>query len=160
MPEYRHTQTVQKSEEAQQVPFPERGDQNIVKDAQIQRQVQMIQKMPSEIHRRSRTCGCPVPSKQQCNRHVQYFRSRADDRRVCAVARSGVADLEQTSLRKRKGALKTPRKAFSRRCTAGVNAKEKRRRRSAFSSGFIQQKHCAQQNSKRGDARVHDRRPR
>ena len=30
--------------------------QNIVKDAQMQRQVQMIQKMPSEIHRRSRTC--------------------------------------------------------------------------------------------------------
>ena len=34
MPEHRHT--------AQQVPFPERGDQNIVKDAQVQRQEQMI----------------------------------------------------------------------------------------------------------------------
>ena len=29
--------------------------QNIVKDAQVQRQMQMIQKMPSEIHRKSRT---------------------------------------------------------------------------------------------------------
>ena len=28
----------------------------ILKDAQMQRQVQMIQKMSSEIHRRSRTC--------------------------------------------------------------------------------------------------------
>ena len=50
MQEYRHTQTLQKTDEAQQVPFPERRDQNIVKDAQTQRQVQMIQKMPSEIH--------------------------------------------------------------------------------------------------------------
>ena len=39
-----------KTDEAQQVPFPERGAQNIVKDAQTQRQMQMIQKMPSEIH--------------------------------------------------------------------------------------------------------------
>ena len=51
MQEYRHTQTLQKTDETQQVPFPERGDHNIVKDAQTQRQVQMIQKMPSEIHR-------------------------------------------------------------------------------------------------------------
>ena len=48
--------------------------QNTVKDAQMQRQVQMIQKMPSEFHRRSRTCWCPVPAKQQCNRQVQYLR--------------------------------------------------------------------------------------
>ena len=46
MQEYRHTQTLQKTDEAQPVPFPERGDQ----DAQTQRQVQTIQKMPSEIH--------------------------------------------------------------------------------------------------------------
>ena len=51
MPEYCHTQTLQKIDAAQQVPFPERGDQNIVKDAQTKRQVQVIQKMPSEIHR-------------------------------------------------------------------------------------------------------------
>ena len=50
MSEYRHTQTLQKTDAAQQVPFPERCDQNIVKDAHTQRQVQMIQKMPREIH--------------------------------------------------------------------------------------------------------------
>ena len=50
MPEYRHTQTLEKTDEAQQVLFPERGDQNIVKNAQTQRQVHIIQKKPSEIH--------------------------------------------------------------------------------------------------------------
>ena len=30
MPEYRHTQTMQKTDQAQKVPFPERDDQNIV----------------------------------------------------------------------------------------------------------------------------------
>ena len=30
--------------------------QNFVKDAQMQRQVQMIQKTPSKMHRSSRTC--------------------------------------------------------------------------------------------------------
>ena len=49
MPEYRHTQTLQKTDGAHQVPFPER-DQNIVKDAHTQRQVQIIQKMPRENH--------------------------------------------------------------------------------------------------------------
>ena len=41
MPEHCHT--------AQQVPFTERRDQNIVNGAQMQRQVQMIQKMPSDV---------------------------------------------------------------------------------------------------------------
>ena len=44
--------------------------------------------------------------------------------------------------------MKTPHKAFSRRCTAAANAKEKRRRTSASRRGFIQQKECAQQNSR------------
>ena len=56
--------------------------QNIVQDAQMQRQVQMILKMSNEIHRRSRTCWCSVPAKQRCSRQVQCCRSRADDRRA------------------------------------------------------------------------------
>ena len=62
MPEYRHTQTLQKTDEAQQVPFPERGDQNIVKDAQTQRRVQMIQKMPREIHSKVQNIMMPRSS--------------------------------------------------------------------------------------------------
>ena len=62
MSEYRRTQTLHKIDEAQQVPFPERGDQNMVKDAQTQRQVQMIQKMPSEIHSKVENMSMPGSS--------------------------------------------------------------------------------------------------
>ena len=97
MPEYRRTQTVEKTEEAQQVPFPDRGDQKIVKDAQMQRHVQMIQKMPREIHTDVQTMlmlgsseaavQSPGPvlqtwSRRQtslCSRQVQCCRSRADE---------------------------------------------------------------------------------
>ena len=80
MPEYRHTQILQKTDEAQQVPFPERCDHNIVKDAFTQKQVQMIQKMPREIH-----------SKVQ--KHVDAWFQRNSS----AIVKSNVADLEQTT---------------------------------------------------------------
>ena len=80
MPEYCHTQTLQETDEAEQVPFPEEGDQNIVKDAQTQRQVQMIQNIPSEI----------------CSK-VQNMLMPGSSESSSAVARSSVADLEQTT---------------------------------------------------------------
>ena len=80
MPEYRHTQTLQKTDEAQQVPFLERGDQNIVKNAQTQRQVHIIQKMPSEIHST-----------------VQNMLMRGSLECSIAIARSSAADLEPTT---------------------------------------------------------------
>ena len=80
MPEHHHTQTLQKTGETQQVPFPERGDQNIMKDAQTQRQVQMIQKRPSEIH-----------SKVQNMLMPRFQRSSS------AIARSSAAGLEPTT---------------------------------------------------------------
>ena len=62
MPEYRHTQTLQETDEAQQVPFPEEGYQSVVKDAQTQRQVQMVQNMPSEIHSKVQNMLMPASS--------------------------------------------------------------------------------------------------
>ena len=71
---------MQETEEAQQVPFPEQGDQNIVKDAQRQRQVQMIQKMPSEIHSND-------------PEHADAWFQRSSN----AIARFSTSDLEQTT---------------------------------------------------------------
>ena len=76
--------------------------QNIVKDAQMQRQVQMIQKMPSDDPQKVQNMLMPGSSEAAVQSPGPVlFRPRADDRRVCAVARSSVADLEQ-SLRERK----------------------------------------------------------
>ena len=100
------TQTLQKTDEAQQVPFPERSDQNIVKDAQPQRQVQMIQKVSSEIHSEVQNMLMPGSSE------------------TAVQARSSVADLVPTTdglemrVRTRregeKGSMKAPHKALSR----------------------------------------------
>ena len=45
----------------------------------MQRQVQMIQKMPSDFTADIQNMLMPVPAKQQCSRQVQCCRSRADD---------------------------------------------------------------------------------
>ena len=79
MPEYRHTQTLQETDEAEQVPLPEEGDQSVVKDAQTQRQVQMIQKMPCEIHSEVQP-GSSKAAVQSPGPVLQT--SRADDRRA------------------------------------------------------------------------------
>ena len=128
------TQTLQKTDEAQQVPFPERSDQNIVKDAQPQRQVQMIQKVPSEIHNKVQNMLMPGSSE------------------TAVQARSSVADLVPTTdelemrVRTRregeKGSMKAPHKAFSRtqRCgDASTAVQETPQRTTAHNSATVQE---------------------
>ena len=88
MPEYRHTQTLQEIDEAQQVSFLARSDQNIVKDAQTQRQVQMIQNMPSDIHSKGQNMLMPGSSEaavqrlEQPRKHRESLKSDSELRKT------------------------------------------------------------------------------
>ena len=105
-----------------------------MKDAQPQRQVQMIQKVPSEIHSKVQNMLMPGSSE------------------TAVQARSSVADLVPTTdelemrVRTRregeKGSMKAPHKAFSRtqRCgDASTAVQETQQRTTAHNSATVQE---------------------
>ena len=93
--------------------------QNTVKDAQMQRQVQMIQKMPSGIHRKVQNMLVPNSSDAALQSPSPVFQTSS--RRQTSLIGSdvfGARGRERERERAReKGSMKAPQ-ALSRRCTA------------------------------------------